>query len=494
MRICIVLSVLFAILIGTGLAVDIDIGDVEAFKQALEQDGFTVRQGGLSFFDLLKVYNNGVVPSAYGNNPNTKYLNLLVPPPSGQEVRGIISALMKALGVNANITPFSSLRPDEAIVFVGRTPPECRYFSFDLYLMERTYGNETRWIYGTLGDTLNHLVINTEGTPNGQPGNPFNQTTMVVTTADKSIDQRIRAAAQSAGYSDGVINTQVIPSSMVNMGVENDSDTFNVLLRPTQFTDEQAGNNYISNTPASVFRVTPNKTAELDPFDYPELRVRGTGTTEFDLMDDLEELRIAILNKYSGLNATELPTSQIMAVGSDALQRGIDAYGPPNDCCYLWTANQTVSSPTPPFPDLTQYYGFLRDPAITLGNDANEFIIVYGVNHVATGKAMYENFVLYGADVWNGVAMINDLDFNGTAEEYLPENPNAKYLYVYKFARNCEADPHCYAVPYDMGAYGIDLDQPVYIGWRMYLEEATKTGPAYSEIVYDRAIKFDPNE
>ena len=73
-----------------------------------------------------------------------------------------------------------------------------RYFSFDLYLMDRTYGNETRWIYGTLGDTLNHLVINTEGTPNGQPGNPFNQTSIVVTTADKGIDQRIRAAAQGS--------------------------------------------------------------------------------------------------------------------------------------------------------------------------------------------------------------------------------------------------------------------------------------------------------
>jgi len=488
------LGLISILLIGTSLGQNPDVGDVDAFKQALEQDGFTVQQGALGFFDLLKAYNNGVLPSAYGNNPNTKYLNLLVPPPSGQEVRGIISELMKALGVTANITPFSSLRPDEAIVFVGRTPPECRYFSFDLYLMERTYGNETRWIYANLGDTLNHLVINTEGTPEGQPGNPFNQTTIVVTTADKGIDQRIREAAQSAGYSDGIINTQVIPSSMANMGVENDSDTFNVLLRPTQFTDEQAGNNYVDNTPAAVFRVTPNETTELDPYDMPKLRARGTGTTEFDLMDDLEELRIAILDKYGGLNVTELPTSQIMTVGSDALQRGIDVYGPPNDCCYLWTGNQTVSSPTPPFPDLTQYYGFLRDPAITLGKDTNEFIIVYGVNHVATGKAIYENFVLYGADVWNGVGMATDLDFNGTAEEYLPDNPNAKYLYVYKFARNCEGDTNCNEVPYDMGAYGIDLDQPVFVGWRMYLEESTKTGPASSEIVYDRAIKFDPKK
>ena len=43
-----------------------------------------------------------------------------------------------------------------------------------------------------------------------------------------------------------------------------------------------------------------------------------------------------------------------------------------------------------------------------------------------------------------------------------------------------------------MGAYGIELDQPLFVGWRAYLENSTKTGPYYSEIVYDRAIKFDP--
>jgi hypothetical protein len=177
--------------------------------------------------------------------------------------------------------------------------------------------------------------------------------------------------------------------------------------------------------------------------------------------------------------------------GIDGIQRGINAWGPNNDACYLWTASELASSPTPPFPDLSQYYDFLRDPAITLGNDTNEFMIVYGVNHVATGKATYSNFVVNGADIWNGVGTITDADFTGSAEEYLPDNPNAKYLYVYKLARNCDGDPYCYEVPYGVGGYGIDLDQPLFIVWRSYLEESTKTGPSYSEIVYDRAIKFD---
>ena len=488
----ILLGVSFIMLTGTCLAAD-ETYDAETFQQALEQDGFTVQDGELGYFDLIGFLEAGVLPSAYGNNPTTKYLAFFVPPASGYEVDERISKLTMVIGLSGNTTPFWNLGPDEAVVFVGRTPPECRYFSYDHYIMHRTYGDEKRWLFANIADPVNNLVIKTEGTPNGSSGNPFNQTTIIIITADKGIDQRIRAVAQSTGYSDDIINTQVLPSVMLNMGLENDSDTFAAFVRPALFNDTQAGDDYINNTPAVVFRITPNESAELDPYGYPELRVRGTGQTEFDLMDDLEELRIAILKKYSKLDATELPTSQGVPIGIDAIQRGINAVGPNNDAAYLWSANQTVSSPTPPFFDTSQYYPFLRDPAITLGDDKDEFIIVYGVNHVATGKATYSNFCIYGADVWNGVNAITDEDFSGSAEEYLPNNPNAKYLYVYKLARNCKTgDQYCYEVPCGVGVHGIELDQPLFIAWRAYLEKSTKIGPSYSEIVYDRAIKFDP--
>ncbi|AKB71156.1 hypothetical protein [Methanosarcina mazei] len=494
----ILLGFLFTVLIGTALAQDMEANnkqanDTEAFQQALEQDGFTVQEGELAYFDLLKLLEEGALPSAYGNNPTTKYLIYFVPPAPGYEVDEQISEITSTLGVSGNLTPFWNLRPDEAVVFVGRTPPECRYFSYDHYIMHRTYDNERRWLFANIADTVNNLVIKSEGTPDGEPGNPFNQTTVIIITADRGIDQRIRAAAQSAGYSDNITNIQVLPSVMLNMGLENDSDTFAAFVRPALINDTQAEENYINNTPATVFRITPNNTTELDPYDYPELRVRGTGQTEFDLMDDLEDLRVAILDRYNESNATELPISVWAPVGTDAIQRGINVLGPNNDAAYLWTANQTISSPTPPFFDTSEYYPFLRDPAITLGNDSNESIIVYGVNHVATGKAMYSNFAIYGADTWNGVRAISDADFSGSAEEYLPDNPNAKYLYAYKLSRNCsEDDQYCYEVPYGQGAYGLELDQPFFIGFRIYLENSTKTGPAYSEIVYDRAIKFDP--
>ena len=195
MRVRILLLVLFTIFIGTGLAANVDIGDVDAFTQALELDGFTVQQGAIGFFDVIKLYEMGVLPNALGNNPSTKYLTYFVPPAPGHKVSEEIAKIATTLGINIDAAAFWNLGPDEAVVFVGRTPPECRYFSFDLQLVERTYGNETRWIFSNLADTVNNLVINTEGTPNGTAGNPFNQTTVIVATADRGIDQRIQAAA-----------------------------------------------------------------------------------------------------------------------------------------------------------------------------------------------------------------------------------------------------------------------------------------------------------
>ena len=164
---------------------------------------------------------------------------------------------------------------------------------------------------------MNNHVINTEGTPNGLAGNPFNQTTMVIATADRGINQRIRDAAISAGYSGDVINTQVFPPSMLKMGLENGADDYMIVIRPDLYKDKQAGDGYLNHTPATIFRITPNQTTKLDPYNYPELRVRGTGQTEFDLMPDLEQLRDVILDKYSNLNATELPTSQTITVERD---------------------------------------------------------------------------------------------------------------------------------------------------------------------------------
>jgi hypothetical protein len=59
MKVYIILAILLATLIGTSLAQNATTGDVNAFKQALEKDGFIVQKGGLGFFDAIKLHDLG---------------------------------------------------------------------------------------------------------------------------------------------------------------------------------------------------------------------------------------------------------------------------------------------------------------------------------------------------------------------------------------------------------------------------------------------------
>ncbi len=444
-----------------------EVSDIDAFTTALVLDGFTVQEGAMGVIPIIDLYNMGVLPSCYGNNPSTPYVMCFVPPPPGQPVAVEDSQGTGSLDGQTLIQ--YRLQPDEAIVMIGRTPPACSYFSYRSYMYDRfsaIKGDRER-IFASLGDTLNLLTIKTSGTPDGQAGDPFGQMTMIVVTADRGIDRRVRAAAEASGISPSIINTDVIPSALVTMGLDADADKFLILLRLAFFQDRQAGQAFMSQPPMQVFRLTPTDPTTLDPYDVPDLRVRGTGkTSELDLLGALEELRQAILAKHGAAHATELGTSVWLYEGFDAIQRGIDVIGENRDTVYL------------------------RSEDFTLADDPEEFLIVYGVNHEATGKVIYSNFGVYGAAAMNGVGAVSNAEFAGTAEAYLPENPLAKYLYVWKLSRCCDCESDCLTVPWGVKAYGIDLDKAGFIAFRAYVEPETKVGPSWSEIVYDRVIKF----
>ena len=116
------------------------------------------------------------------------------------------------------------------------------------------------------------------------------------------------------------------------------------------------------------------------------------------------------------------------------------------------------------------------------------------MNHAATGKAIYSNFGMYREKAINGVGAIASEALAGTAEAYLPNQPAAKYLYVYQVARNAWGDPLCLEVKYGIGAAGVNPDQEAFIGFRAYVEPSTKVGPNWFEVLYDRVIKFSSTE
>jgi len=454
-----VVGLLAVVLFGAGASAG-DLGDprIGALRAALEADGFIVQEGELTTLDLVKLCCTGVIASCFANNAGAPYKVTVVPQAPDQTVPSSL--------------PWGyRLRPDEALVLVGRTPPRAAYFSYQTFVAVRYFETEKarRRILACIGDAQNLETIQTAG---AAESNPFDAETILITTADRGIDARVRAAATRAGYPQGTINTDVIPSSVARLGLEYEADEFSTLNRIFLPESEDALTAYME-TPQLVLRVTPRERPALDPFPTPDLRVRGTGTTEMDLLPAVAALREVILERYSALESTELETSVWLEDSFDGIQRGVDMYGPTRDTIYFWT-----------------------QPTIKLPDGPDDFIIVYGVNHEKTGKATYSNFSVYADPVLKlGVVGQHSRVFAGSAREYLPDHPLAESLYVWKIARHCNGDPTCLELA-NCCCPKLDLDllPDLWVAFRLYLEPGTGVGPAFAEVVYDRAIVFRPRK
>jgi hypothetical protein len=444
---------------------------IRQFLEYLKQAGFIVGEGKLEEAHPSLLYEIGVIPSCYYINASAPYMNFSLPSAPGQTVPNNINIkFIKGMWGDYR------LRQDEAIVFIGWTPPaEVEYFSYRSYLYNRYLPGEKKFkdIFASLGDTLNNLTIATTDKFK-KPEPCCGSFTIVVTTANQETYNRISAAAQKAKYPGKIVNKDVIPLSLVNMGLDKECDTFMVLNRigPETKKNEKILEDYRKSHPGLVFRLTPGQIIPPVPFEVPPLRGRGTGDTkELDLIPALKDLRKAILKRHKDLKATEFKTRIWLGEGYDAIQRGIEVYGEDRDTVYL------------------------RSESFLLNDDPDEFLVVYGVNHAATNKATYSNFSIYGTTHLNGVCGMTNHDFAGSAEKYLPGCKEAKYLYVWKVARRrgCRDHQNCIEVPFCKGIWGIDPGEEAFVGFRTYLEKATKVGPLSTELLYDSVIKFSPH-
>ncbi len=452
-------------------------GDINAFRAALEQAGFTVQEGAYGYQDAIALCSAGIIDNCQGANVGAPYLAYKLPPAPGQKTP------------NMKVDPASGLafayplRHDEAIVQIGRTPPEAGFFSYQSYLVIRYDPSLKQYttLFNSIGDTINNLTIKTKSAT----GSPFNQPVIIISTADKGIDKLVRTAAQTAGYSPDIINTDVIPSSTVNMGLEGNVDLFGFVSRVAVPRDKNELDTYIKDPGSIILRLTPKTPVTPDPFPVPTLRVRGTGKTELDLLPAVEELRRAILSKYGNLNATDLPTYIALPEGFTATQSKISTIGDNRDSAYFSTVEVDA---------WTKKDDCRRNAAFALPDGPDDFVIIYGVNHEATGKATYSNCVVYGLQYLNGVASVDSRTYQGSADDYIAGHPKAQYLYAWKIARKSYGDLHCLEIPFGPQRYGISLDDKLMLFFRSYLEKATKAGPAHNELVMDRVIIFSPKK
>jgi hypothetical protein len=388
------------------------------------------------------------------------------------------------------------LRQDEAIVLIGQTPPPSVYFSFRSYLAlvenkpEKDYRGEVtagdgctgfyHFIGASMGDQINNYNICTENTPCGNPGKPFDTSTIIITTANRRINQLMRDALNDSGFSPGIMNNDNIPIGLVNLGLEKGKDHFSFVMRANIFQDPDTGWDYIYNIEKyfTVLRITPKKPyAPLHPWPISALKAKETCTTEFQVIPNarntLDNLRNQIISKYRNPEYDAIDLDLNLAI--------LDNYEGILQDVNVWIDNRDTI--------------YVKTESFKLATD-DDFLIVYGVNNILTEFATFINVSLYGDELWNGVAgtvFTNELQY--PADEYFPEcDKNSRNYYVVKMARRA-IERNDIIIPYSTGnpkgsAYGVDNNQKVFLVIRMYLNQETKVSSAPFDIIWGHAILF----
>ncbi len=496
-----VLSLMVATLGAWGSALDADRGEkgnLTKLRKELASKGFIVQDGLMDFPPVVQWCCQCKVPSCYANNPSSPYGIVVLPPAPNQSttVPNPYSEWFEEDGTYpAGFSMFWRMRPDEAVVFIGTTPPAMKYFGFTAYLYDRYHpfppppppckgDGITRAappssynrvpLFASLGDTVNDMTVQL----NPGASDAFGRNVVFIVATDKKTESKVRHALMDAGYPKEILNTVVTSSQLARLGVENEKDTLTFVLR-------MATNDYPQeyiDSPRTILRVSPAQPVpapSLDPLPLPKLRVRGTGKTEVSLLPAVDQLGKAIVAAYPDYTATVICTTN-WSEGLNCIENEQNCLADNRDTPYI----------VPSFNPVTAGL----DQAVILGPD--DFLMAYGVNHAAAGKAVYSNVSVLGWTHKSSPVAVDNLEMPGSAAYFLGSTVDpdtANMLYAWKFTRpgGCPAGdtPSCRPVDTTCTA-GVAADEPVALVFRAYVEKKTKVAPAYSEIVIDRVLLF----
>jgi hypothetical protein len=432
-----------------------DASQAEALLARLQSDGFDVQRGDFVPADLSDCCQAG--QRCYGNNPASPYAGFRLPAGADQKVPN-------PLEDENDESLVWRLREDEAVVYVGRTPPDAGYFGYTPYVYDRDNGAGGRAdVFASLSETLNQAVIAVDGA-----SDPFDRDVALIAAGDQGVANRVRAALVDVGFAEGAINEVVLDPTAARFGLDEGADTFTVIFRVAFFEDAAAGAAFLKDPPGDVFRVTPDSPAGGDPFDAPLSRPKDTVATEDALAGAVDDLEAALLDQYSAYTPESLTVTNLAADPAVCLSSLTNCYGDNRDTIYPATAAQ------PMFPN------------------GDEFYVVYGVNHQVSGKATYASATVHGLLHFVGLVTATSREYGGSADDELPGHPDAAQLYAWKFARDCGSDPHCTEVPDEMCPTGLLGGGLGLIVFRTYLEPGTDTAPDPSTLVTDRVLRFTP--
>lgn len=432
---------------------------------ALAAEGFTVQAGDAFAFGLADCAD---LPDCFASNATGSYVLFSVPPAPGAPPPPMGPAQVQPPRTPPGQSVAWQLAPHEAVLITGRTPPPARYFSVAPYLFERADGDARATIFASLADATNHLTLRAGG------GSPFGAEVALVVAADGAVRAKAEAALVAAGWDPAAVNPVVVSPGLARLGLEPDDDTVMALGRVALFDDPAAGAAYLADVPLEVRRLTAAPAVADQPLPAPPRTAPAGGLDEAPLQPAVDALGAAIRATLAPGSYGELPVVSAALVGlriapATCISQLTDCLGEVSDTVYAAGPADVL----------------LSDGTLTLG--PTDRLIVYGVNHEASGLATYANVVV---NLWSkraGVATFESPDMPGSADAYLPDHPDRGSLFVVEIARACGGRPHCLELSESFP--GVPADETLALLFRAYLQPGSTVAPPAAALVTERVLR-----
>ena len=415
--------------------------------------GWQAVRGDWRYLDLERCFQPGAY--CYGANPSSPYG-------------------FPTFGQSGDIESFR-MDPGDAIVIFLRTPPPVRYFGFTQYLLDR--GTDGSKPFGSLSDTLNHLKFRTLGSP--EPGtNLFDQHAVVVWTADLNTLAAVKTTLGAQGIDPSQVNFLPIPIGLpLDMGDTETSDGFGMLVRTALPSSQADLDRYREQRPYFVVKVKPQDPPPIDPAPTVGYADEVSGVSEDPAdAEALAELVSDIKSQYRRRFSFKTQTPRF-SQGNNGLRCIAGDYFCAGD-------NQDAL--------------YSADTTFITVSQLTDVVIVAGVNHRQTGKAVYLNHSVYDTVHFAGITAVDDSELPAASALYhagvtRPRDARVqryRNLYAYAFSYDCGGISHCRNIPPPTpeNRVGLEPGARFYVVGRSYLEPRTGVKPHLPEVIRHQTL------
>jgi hypothetical protein len=392
-----------------------------------------------------------------------------------------------------NVTQSVLMGSRDALLMVGCSPPESRYFSVDMLVSSRfddanTDPDQFGFFFPgcPFGDTMNNL-----NSPPFRWSSPMAVLQTFNAGTEGLVSQSLPASLQDS------LSVQQLDSTLINLWADKDvayreaePDSLRPLVRwsvPLGPVDSDAVREYSDQTWPVLYITTDEQDDDLL---RPEVKKRGSGLVEGDeygeAFDELKSEVRAFMTK-AGFGMTGFDDADNFLEGEmDDFAKTLSGEIPAGD--YLGT--------------LDAVYGNPSAECDFMLNTNKGVVLMMGVQHTKIGMSVYNNAGLTtlladGGDMSYARWLVDD-EMAECGTWGGDDNDDFADMWVAFFVRagatfECpESGACCIQMSEEDAAEDVELQ--VLYGERTYLNPKTGTGPAYDEILGVSVAAFEPLE